>query len=194
MDQNYLWLFILIAALTVGAVMFARTTRGQFLIHRYMLKIPILGPLFHKLNLETFCRVFGVLYGSSGENEEIMKIAAEATGNTYIEHQVKTVTIPMMMARGTDLIRSMQASKVFLPMMLARFRSGAETGSVRESAEEMAEFYERETKMRMEMTLTYIRLFVAGFITLAVAFLTILAMETAFMMPSGSEILTNTVR
>ena len=100
----------------------------------------------------------------------------------------------MMMARGTDLIKSMHASKVFLPMMLARFRSGAETGSVRDSAEEMAEFYERETKMRMEMTLTYIRLAVAGIITLAVAFLTLLAMETAFMMPSGSEILTNTAR
>ncbi|MFP4161800.1 MAG: hypothetical protein ACLFSK_07445, partial [Ectothiorhodospira sp.] len=87
-------------------------------------------------------RVFAVLYGGAGENEETMKIAAESTGNTFLEHQVKTITVPMMMARGTDVIQAMQASGVFLPMLIARFRSGAETGSVRDSAEEMADLYE----------------------------------------------------
>src|SRR5690606_7227492 len=189
MDNNYWWVILLSIAAVVGWVVFARTTRGQFLIHKYMLKIPILGDLFHKLNLEVFCRVFSVLYAGSGENEEVMKIAAESTGNSFIEHQVKTITVPEMMAKGTDLIQSMQMSRVFLPMMIARFRSGAETGSVKESAEEMADLYEGETKMKLEMVVESIKIGVAFFISLVVAFLTVLSMETAFMMPTGTEVM-----
>ena len=189
MDNNYWWVILLSLALVIGWVVFARTTKGQFLIHKYMLKLPILGSLFHKLNLEVFCRVFGVLYAGSGENEEVMKIAAESTGNTYIEHQVKTITVPQMMAKGTDLIQSMQMSGVFLPMLIARFRSGAETGSVKESAEEMADLYEGETRMKLEMVVESIKLGVAFFISFIVGLLTVLSMETAFMMPSGSEVM-----
>ncbi len=189
MDHNYWWVILLNVAAIAAFVAFARTARGRFLIHKYMIRVPIIGALLHKLNLEVFCRVFGVLYAGSGENEEVMKIAAEATGNSYLEHQVKTITVPEMMAKGTDLIQSMQASQVFLPMMIARFRSGAETGSVRESAEEMADLYEGETRMKLEMVVEGIKLFVAFFISIIVGLLTILSMETAFMMPSGSDIM-----
>jgi type IV pilus assembly protein PilC len=85
----------------------------------------------------------------------------------------------------------MQASRVFLPMMIARFRSGAETGSVRESADEMADLYENETRMKLEMVVESIKLGVAFFISFIVGLLTVLSMETAFMMPSGSEIMIN---
>jgi type IV pilus assembly protein PilC len=189
MDHNYWWVIFLSVALVAGFIIFARTDRGRFLIHKYMLRIPLLGPLLHKLNLEVFCRVFGVLYGGSGDNEETMKVAAEATGNTYVEHQVRTITIPLMMARGTDLIQAMQSSGVFLPMLIARFRSGAETGSIRESADEMADLYEGETKLKLEMVVEGIKIGIAFFISFVVGILTVISMETAFMMPSGSEIM-----
>ncbi len=192
MDHNYWWVILLTIALVAASVIVARTDRGRFFIHKNMLRLPVLGPLLHKLNLEVFCRVFAVLYGGSGENEETMKIAAEATGNTYLEHQVKTITIPLMMARGTDLIQAMQASGVFLPMLVARFRSGAETGSVRESADEMADLYEGETKLKLEMVIESIKVGIAFFISFVVGILTVISMETAFMMPAGSEIMINT--
>jgi len=118
-----------------------------------------------------------------------MKVAAEATGNTYIEHQIKTITVPLLIAQGTDLVTSMEASEVFLPMTLARFRSGAETGSVRESADEMADLYEKETTLKLSVTVETIKTFVAIVISLLVALLTIVSTETAFMMPSASDVM-----
>jgi len=189
MDANYWWLLPSLVGIGIVIVAASRTTRGRFLMHKYMIRIPALGDLLHKLNLETFCRVFGVMYSGSGENEEIMKIAAEATGNTYIEHQIKTITVPLMVAKGTDLVQSMEASGVFKPMTLARFRSGTETGSVRESAEEMADFYENETRLKLEVTVESIKTAVAVVISILVALLTLVSTETAFMMPSASDIL-----
>jgi type IV pilus assembly protein PilC len=189
MDANWGWVLLGSTLLIGGFVVWSQTTRGKFYIHKYMIRIPGLGSLLHKLNLEVFCRVFGVLYSGSGENEEVMKIAAEATGNTYIEHQIKTITVPMMMAQGTDLVEAMHASKAFTAMTLARFRSGAETGSVRESAEEMADFYEKECTLKLQQTVETIKTSVAIVISLMVALLTVISAESALIQPSASDVM-----
>jgi len=190
LDVNYWWLISLIIVCAATAfVFFFKTIRGKLLMHKYMLRIPYLGLLLHKLNLEVFCRVFGVLYTGSGENQEIMKIAAEATGNMYIERQIKAVTIPMMMAHGAELVAAMEASGVFLPMMIARFRSGAETGGVRESADEMADFYEKETTLKMQTAVESIKTSTAIVISVLVGLLTVITAETALIQPSASDIM-----
>ncbi|MDX1430690.1 MAG: type II secretion system F family protein, partial [Rhodothermales bacterium] len=189
MDNNWWWVLILIVVLTGGGIAFGRTTKGRFLIHKYMIRIPYIGDLLHKLNLEIFCRVFSVLYTGSGENQEVMRISAEATGNTFIEHQIRTITIPAMMAQGTDLIVAMEASGVFLPMMIARFRSGAETGGVRESADEMADFYEKECTLKMETAVETIKTSVAIVISIFVGILTVVSAESALIQPNASDIM-----
>jgi len=189
MDQYWIWVVGIFVVLTGAFIAWSQTTKGKFIIHKYMIRLPFIGSLLHKLNLEVFCRVFGVLYTGSGENEEVMKIAAEATGNTYIEHQVKTITVPQMMARGTDLIDAMEASGVFTPMVLARFRTGAETGSVRESAREMGDFYEKETTLKLETTVEGIKTTTAVIISVMVAILTIVSAESALIQPSTSDIM-----
>ena len=189
MDQYWMWVVGVFVVATGAFIAWSQTTKGKFLIHKYMIRLPFIGPLLHKLNLEVFCRVFGVLYTGAGENQEVMKIAAEATGNTYIEHQVKTVTVPLMMARGTDLIAAMEAAEVFTPMVLARFRTGAETGSVRESANEMGEFYEKETTLKLEATVEGIKTATAVVISIMVAILTIVSAESALIQPTTSDIM-----
>jgi len=189
MDVNGWWVAILTLAAIVAFVLWSRTTRGRFWLHKQMIRIPILGPLLQKMNLEVFSRVFAVLYSGSGEGEEVMKVAAEATGNTYIEHQVKTITVPMMMAAGADLIKSMERSGVFTPMLLARFRSGAETGAVREAADEMADFYQREVDLKFETLVETIKTVIAILISFLVLILTIISAESALISPTGSDVM-----
>ena len=189
MDANGWWVMILVLALTVGFVLWSRTTKGKFWLHQHMLKIPVLGPLLQKMNLEVFSRVFSVLYSGSGEGEEVMKVSAESTGNTFIEHRVKTITVPMMMAAGADLIESMQRAKVFTPMLLARFRSGTETGAVREAADEMADFYQREVDLKFEALVETIKTVIAILISLLVLILTIISAESALISPTSSDIM-----
>jgi len=187
LDRNMIWLLLGFVAAVAGAVMFLRSPRGKFLAHKYMIRVPVIGGLLHKLNIEVFSRVFAILYSGSGENIEVIKIAAEACGNSYMEHQVKTITIPMTMAQGADLVRAMEASGVLTPMALARYRSGAETGNVRKSAEQMADYYEKETTLKLEVAVQTIQTAVSMFIGIMVAFLTVLSAETALIRPSANE-------
>lgn len=182
---------LLVVFLLIGAGAFAwmRTPKGKFLMAKYMIRIPVIGQLLHKLNIEVFARVFAILYSGSGENLEVIKVAAEACGNPYMEHQIKTVTLPMMMGQGADLVRSMEAAGVFTPMTLSRFRTGAETGAVRKSAQQMADYYERETTLKLKMAVETIQTFVGLFIGLMVAFLTVLSAETAMIRPSSQDMM-----
>lgn len=189
LDRNILWLLLGFLSGVIGLVLFLRTPRGLFLAHKYMIRAPIVGSLLHKLNIEVFSRVFAILYSGSGQNIEVIKVAAEACGNTYMEHQIKTITIPMMVAQGADLVKAMEASEVFTPMTLARFRTGSETGAVRKTAQQMADYYERETTLKLEVAVQSIQTAVSLFIGVIVAFLTVLSAETALIRPEAADMM-----
>jgi len=189
LDANILWLILFIAVSVGAIVMFLRSPRGKYLAHKYMIRMPLMGSLLHKLNIEVFSRVFAILYSGSGENIEVIKVAAEACGNTYMEHQIKTITIPMMVAQGVDLVKAMEASEVFTDMALARYRTGSETGNVRKSAQQMADYYEKETTLKLEVAIQSIQTVVSLFIGIMVAFLTVLSAETALIRPSAGDFL-----
>lgn len=187
MDTNYGWVLLVCTIVTVSIIAFVKSKRGLFLIHKHLIRLPLIGGLLHKLNIEIFCRVFAVLYSGSGDNIPVIRIAAEACGNKYMEYQIKTVTIPMMVAQGAELVKSMVASGVFTPMVLARFRSGAETGNVRDSARQMADYYERETSLKLSSTIEVIQTLVAVVITIAIMGLTIISSEIALISPSSED-------
>ncbi len=181
-----------LATITVvggGFVAWARSVKGKFQIHKNIIRLPVLGPLLHKLNIEIYCRVFSVLYSGAGDNISVIRIAAEASGNTYLEHRVKTITIPMMVAQGAELVAAMEASGVFTPMALARFRSGAETGNVRAAAQQMADYYQKETALKLKTTVEGIQTAVSIVITLAIIFLTLVSSEIALVQPSAADLM-----
>jgi len=93
----------------------------------------------------------------------------------------------MMMGQGADLVRSMDAAGVFTPMSLSRFKTGAETGAVRKAAQQMADYYERETTLKLKAAVETIQTFVGLFIGSMVAFLTVLSAETAMIRPSATD-------
>lgn len=189
LDRNMLWLILGTVGAIAGVVVWLRTPKGLFWAHKHMIRLPVIGSLLHKLNIEVFSRVFAILYSGSGQNIEVIRVAAEACGNTYMEHRIKTITIPMMVAQGADLVRAMEASEVFTPMAIARYRTGAETGAVRKSAQQMADYYEKETTLKLEVAVQSIQTAVSLFIGVIVALLTVLSAETALIRPEAADLM-----
>jgi type IV pilus assembly protein PilC len=139
--------------------------------------------MLHKTAIEIFCRVFYALYSGSGENIEIIRMAAEACGNRYMEHQIKTIAIPMMLERGKGLTEAFEATGVFTRTALSRFSSGAETGTVKATALQLAEYYEKETSYRMKNAIEMIQLSVSMIMMIVLTALTLVSSETALIRP-----------
>jgi len=186
---NVVYLAILFIVPSVFLVRFARTEKGKFLSDKYLIRIPVLGSMFHKTAIEIFCRVFYALYSGSGENIEIIRMAAEACGNKYMEHQIKTIAIPMMLERGKGLTEAFEATGVFTKTAISRFASGAETGTVKTTALQLAEYYEKETGYRMKNTIQVIELSISMIIMIVMTALTLVSSETALVKPESPHML-----
>lgn len=177
----------LIAALIIGPpiaiIQFGKTKKGRYLLDKWMLKIPVMGSLIHKTLIEVFCRVFYTLYSGSAESIEPIRIAAEATGNSYFEDRIKNVAIPLMIKKGIGVTDAFEASGVFTETAIARFHSGEESGTIKNTSLQLANYYETETVFRLKNIIEIIQVAIAMIIMIVMIALTIVSAETATVRP-----------
>ncbi len=164
---------------------FSKTEKGKLFIDKYILKLPLMGSLIHKTLIEVFCRVFYTLYSGSAESIEPIRIAAEATGNKYFENQIKNVSIPLMISKGIGLTDALEASGVFTETAISRFHSGEETGTIKNTAKQLANYYESETVYRLKNVIELIQVFIAMVIMIVMIGLTLVSAETATISPKS---------
>ena len=182
------WYIVILAVVIPPIILarFAATKKGRLIVDRFMFKIPIMGSLIHKTTIEVFCRVFYTLYSGSAESIEPIRIAAEASGNAYFENQIKTVAIPMMIKKGTGISESFEACGVFTDTAINRFHSGEETGTIKNTALQLANYYESETVFRLKNVIELIQVVIAMVIMIVMIGLTLVSAETATISPKSS--------
>jgi type IV pilus assembly protein PilC len=185
--ENMIWFVIGFILMVTGVIVALKNPKGKLWYDKNILQFPVMGPLIHKTAIEVFSRVFYSLYSGSGENIDVIRIAAESTGNSYFETQIKTITIPMMLKHGKGLHESMEAAGVFTRTALSRYHAGSETGMVRETALQLANYYERETVYRLKSAVDFIQLWVTLIIMIFMTAITIVSSEVSIIKPKGPE-------
>ncbi len=183
LQDNWWWLLLMFVIPIAFVMWWFTTPKGRLWRDRNIIKIPIVGGLIHKMNIEIFFRVFSIVYSGSGNNIEVLQIAAEACGNAHMEKQIKEVTIPRMLKEGAGLIDAVEASEVFTDTAITRLNAGSATGSVKNAAFQIASYYEKETKYKFQSILQTIDVFTALFILVVMTALIVVSSESAFMRP-----------
>jgi type IV pilus assembly protein PilC len=181
------WIALTLAFVIPIAIFYwyVKTPKGELFLDKYIIKIPVIGDLLHKTSIEIFARVFFTLYSGSGQNIEVIKVAAEACRNSYMEKQIKEVAVKMMLKEGAGLVESIEATGVFTTTAISRFRLGAESGALRENAKQLAEYYEIQTTYKMESVIDTINLFINLFIMVALIAITVVSSESALIQPNS---------
>jgi type IV pilus assembly protein PilC len=174
---------LLFICLGVGAALgafyaYILSTNGRIWFDKWVVRIPYIGRILRNTSSELFCRVLGILY-TSGENIDAIQHAAEASRNRHLEKQIKTVAIPTMLKYGTEFWKSMEMVDFFPDMIISRFRTAGETGSVKSTAVQLADYYEMENRYAMKNLVNVIEVGVSMVIMVTMVFLTLLSSETA---------------
>jgi type IV pilus assembly protein PilC len=181
-NYKYIVAFFLFAP-AVFLWRFAKSKKGGYIFDQYILKIPKIGTLIHKTLIEVYCRVFYTLYSGSAESIEPIRIAAEATGNKYFEERIKNIAIPLMIQKGTGITDAFTASGVFTETALSRLHSGEETGTIKNTSLQLANYYESETVYKLKNLIELIQVFIAMIIMVVMILLTLVSAETATVRP-----------
>ncbi len=174
-------IFLILTAVTAAIGSFyayIMTFNGGVWFDKWVVKVPYIGRIMRNTSSELFCRVLGILY-TSGENIDAIQNAAEASRNRYLEKQMKTVAIPTMLKYGTEFWKAMEMTNFFPDMVISRFRTAAETGSVKVTSVQLADYYEMENRYAMKNLVNVIEVAVSIVIMVSMVFLTLLSSETA---------------
>ncbi|MGC3990893.1 MAG: type II secretion system F family protein [Chthoniobacteraceae bacterium] len=138
------WYFLVggIVAAIFGCRWFVRTERGAEIWDRYKLKLPIFGPLVHKICMTRFARTFAQLIRSGVPILEVMAIVGETAGNILVAKAIKEVATDV--EKGDTLNFAMSRQKIFPPMLLRMIAAGESTGKIDAMLEKMADFWDEE--------------------------------------------------
>ncbi len=125
-----------------GIRTFVRTDSGARLWDKWKLKLPIFGPLVHKIAMTRFARTFAQLTRAGVPILEVMEIVGETAGNHMVEDAIKGVSSDV--EKGDHLTASLARQPIFPPMMVRMVGAGEQTGKIDTMLEKMADFWDEE--------------------------------------------------
>jgi len=119
-----------------------RTERGRFLLDKFMLKAPILGPLFLKASIARFSRTLGTLVSSGVPILDSLTITSRTAGNKVVERA--GFMVRESISQGRTMAEPLTQSGVFPPMVCQMIGAGEMTGAIDQMLQKIADFYEEE--------------------------------------------------
>ena len=138
------WYLIIggIAAVIFGIRAWLKTKSGQETWDKWKLKLPVFGPLIHKICMTRFARTFAQLIRSGVPILEVMTIVGETAGNIVVARALRGVSTDV--EKGEPLTSALSRHPIFPPMMLRMVSAGENTGKIDEMLEKMADFWDEE--------------------------------------------------
>ena len=163
---NWIWIVLLIGGIVYGIRRFLNTQAGAELWDRYKLKLPVVGPLVHKICMSRFARTFAQLIRSGVPILEVMSIVGETSGNIVVERAIKKVALEV--EKGDGLTSAMSREPIFPPMMLRMVSAGEATGKIDTMLEKMADFWDEEIEATLDALTSLIEPFLIVFLGVVV--------------------------
>ncbi|MFH1582779.1 MAG: type II secretion system F family protein [Candidatus Falkowbacteria bacterium] len=134
----------------IGAVIFiitlvqlGKTSRGKYIFHGLLLKLPIFSPIIKKINLARFARTISSLLKTDIMIIKSFQITANVLGNVYYRDALNEMSNKIKKGGTINEVIS-NYPNLFTPVVTQMIAVGEETGELDYILEELAEFYEGE--------------------------------------------------
>lgn len=170
--QRWYVVIIAVVAVLVAYKLFVSTRVGRRVADRVKLRIPVFGPLHHKIVMARFSRTMGTLLASGVPILQAMETVAGVVGNSVVSDAV--IESRARIREGEKIADPLQRSKMFPPMVVHMVSVGEESGSLDHMLNKIADFYENEVEMTIasltaaiEPVMIVLLGFIVGFIVIS---------------------------
>ena len=172
--KRYWWLMAL--AVVAAAVVLRRlkkTPRGEYIYHRTILRLPVIGLLVRKLAVARFARTLGSLLENGVPLLNSLDIVKNITGNRLIAEAIEAAAVEV--GRGQPLARSLEPGDTFPDLSIQMIQVGEQSGNLEQMLKKIADVYETEVASRvlamtslLEPVMILVMGVVVGFIVLSI--------------------------
>ena len=171
---KFWWLMLILAAAGfIGFKTFSNSPGGKDLIDKFVLRIPVLGPIQMKKACAKLGRTLCTLLGAGVPMIDALDITAKSMDNNCYKRAMKEAK--EQVARGVVLSRPLKTSGLFPPMVCHMTSIGEETGNIEAMLENVAKYYEEDVQNATESMMALMEpmiiismAFIVGFLVLAI--------------------------
>ena len=170
------WLLVIvgiIAGIIWGTKRFTKTQRGAHLRDKFLLWLPLFGPLLKQRVVARFASTLSTLLGSGLPMAESLRVVAEVTGNTLMKQAVQQARERIL--AGADIATPLRDSGVIDPTIAHMVAVGEKSGeletmlkSISESLEESTDIVIERLSAAVEPLIVVIMALIIGIIAYAV--------------------------
>lgn len=137
------WLLpLLLVGLPLGLIRWYRTSAGKEVLDRIILRIPVIGTIFRKLDVGRFARTLASLLEAGVDVGSSIELTAQAMAMNPMRRAVESTRDEVL--HGRELSVALAPSRQFGPDVIAILESGEETGKIPESLNHLADEYEEQ--------------------------------------------------
>lgn len=170
-------LFLLagLVLIVMGARRFFRTERGAYLRDRFLLSLPIFGPLIKQRVVSRFASTLSTLIGSGLSVAESLRVVSETTANTLMRRAIQQSRERIL--AGADIATPLRDSGVIDPAIAHMVAVGEKSGELEAMLKNISENLEASSDVVIERLSAAVEpliiMFMAGVVGL-IAYATIL--------------------
>jgi len=138
----------IIVLIIVFRILLRFVTPFRYFLHRMMLWTPVLGKMSISVNSANFTRVLGLLLKSGMPIVEALNITSNTLENLVYRREIKYSAEAI--GKGSQLaVHLAKKSSVFPILLTGMIEIGENTGNLEENLAYLAEFYTKETDVRL---------------------------------------------
>jgi len=146
------WWYLIFGGVIGGVYAFfyfwKRNKKMQDVLDRFMLKIPVFGPLLRISSIARWARTLSTMFAAGVPLVEAFDSVAGAAGN--VVYYDATKQIQREVSTGSSLTSAMQNTDLFPNMVIQMTQIGEEAGSLDAMLSKVADFYEQEVDDAVE--------------------------------------------
>ncbi|NHZ80333.1 type II secretion system F family protein [Massilia sp. CCM 8695] len=144
----YILLALPLVAYFGGRAWLRRSDSARMLADGLKLRLPLIGPVLHKIILARFATFFGLMYGSGITILECIRLSEGIVANRVVAAGLQRAA--QLISDGQSVTLAFQNSSIFPPLVLRMLRVGEATGSLDNALRNVSYFYNREVKEMIE--------------------------------------------
>lgn len=171
MQANIWWILIVLVAGVIALVKYLGTSEGKEQFDRFVVNVPVFGPLAIKVGIARVSRTLATLLHSGVPIVQAIEVAHQTAGNVVISNAL--LQVRESIAKGQGMAGPLQQSGVFPAMVTQMIAVGEETGSMDTMLTKVADFYDKEVKYMTDNLSTLIEPFLVLFLGIVVGFIVI---------------------
>ena len=126
-----------------------RTKAGLYQWHKFILGLPIFGPLAQKMAISRFCHVLDTLDRTGVPILEALDISGRTVGNTFVEDRLSKVHADVEVGKKVALSIQRHTHDIFPPHVLKMIQVGEDAGAMDDMLKEIGDMTDAEVQDRV---------------------------------------------